>query len=136
MNIRPLYAGLVTALLLLVSGVTEAADRQLAHAVYFKLKDSSPAAREALVAGCQKFLAGHEGVVYFAAGVLAEEMNRDVNVRDFDVALLIVFANKAAHDQYSSHPRHMKFIEEFKSSWDSVRVFDAYLATPAAEQGK
>ncbi len=83
---------------------------------------------KSLVAGCQKFLAGHEGTVYFAVGVLAEEMNRDVNVRDFDVALYVVFANKAAHDQYSSHPRHLKFIEEFKSSWDSVRVFDAYLA--------
>lgn len=136
MSMRPMSTVLVTALLLLIPVITEAADRQLAHAVYFKLKDSSPAAREALVAGCQKFLAGHDGVVYFAAGVLAEEMNRDVNVRDFDVALLIVFANKAAHDQYSSHPRHMKFIEEFKSSWDSVRVFDAYLAAAPAEQRK
>ena len=127
---RPTSAVLVTALLLLIPAVTatEAADRQLAHAVYFKLKQPSPAARESLVAGCQKFLAGHEGTVYFAVGVLAEEMNRDVNVRDFDVALYLVFASKAAHDQYSSHPRHLKFIEEFKSSWDSVRVFDAFLA--------
>ncbi|NLF69413.1 MAG: Dabb family protein [Candidatus Anammoximicrobium sp.] len=127
---RRLPAGLVTALLLLIPTVaaTHAADRQLAHAVYFKLKDSAPAGRDALVAGCQKFLTGHEGTVYFAVGVLAEELKREVNVRDYDVALYLVFANKAAHDQYASHPRHMKFIEEFKSSWENVRVFDAYLA--------
>jgi len=127
---RPTSAVLVTVLVSLISAATTAtaADRQLAHAVYFKLKDPSPAARDALVAGCQKFLAGHEGTVYFAVGVLAEEMKRDVNVRDYDVALLLVFASKAAHDQYAVHPRHMKFIEEFKSSWDNVRVFDAYLA--------
>jgi hypothetical protein len=131
-------AVLVTAFLALIVAVTasQAADRQLSHAVYFKLKEPSPAAREALVAGCKKFLSGHEGTVYFAVGVLAEELNRDVNVRDFDVALYVVFANRAAHDRYQEHPRHLKFIEEFKPQWDSVRVFDAYLAAAEADRPK
>lgn len=135
---RTLPVVLVAALLVLISAVaaSPAADRQLAHAVYFKLKEPSAAAREALVAGCQKFLSGHEGTVYFAVGLLAEELNRDVNVRDFDVTLYVVFANKAAHDQYQKHPRHLKFIEEFESSWDSVRVFDTYLAAAGSDQPK
>ncbi len=110
----------------------QAADPQLAHMVYFKLKDSSPAACEKLVAACQKYLSGHEGTVYFSAGVLAEEFKREVNDRDFDVALNLVFQNKAAHDTYQDHPRHNKFIEENRETWAKVRVFDSYLKTPTS----
>ena len=106
----------------------DAADPKVAHMVYFKLKDSSPAATEKLVQACRKYLSGHEGAVAFAAGVLAEDLKREVNDRDFDVSLHVVFENKAAHDKYQTHPRHLKFIEENKENWDKVRVFDSYLA--------
>jgi hypothetical protein len=110
-----------------------AAEPQLVHAVYFRLKESSPEAREKLLRGCREFLTGHEGTVFFSAGVLAAELDREVNVRDFDVALLVVFENRAAHDAYQVHPRHLKFIEEYKDLWDSVRVFDS-LAAPAGDR--
>ena len=42
--------------------------RTLSHDVYFTLEDSSAEARDALIAGSRKFLADHEGVVFFAAG--------------------------------------------------------------------
>jgi hypothetical protein len=105
----------------------DAAERQLAHVVYFKLKDSSPDAKEKLVVACNKYLAGHEGTVFFAVGVLAEELNREVNDRDFDISLNVVFESKAAHDKYQTHERHLQFIEENKASWAKVRVFDSYL---------
>ena len=54
-------------------------------------------------------------------------MKRDVNDRDFDVALHLVFKSKAAHDQYAKAERHLKFIEENKATWKKVRVFDSYL---------
>ena len=115
-----------------------AAEPQLSHAVYFTLKDRTPDAKEKLVKGCREFLSGHEGTVYFAVGVLAEELQREVNDREFDVSLLIVFANKAAHDAYQTNPRHLKFIEEYSEVWESVRVFDSYLAgtrrAPAASR--
>ena len=110
----------------------DAADPKLAHMVYFKLKDSSPAAKEKLVQACRKYLSGHEGVVAFAAGVLAEDLKREVNDRDFDVSLHVVFENKAVHDKYQTHPRHLKFIEENKANWDKARVFDSYLAPSEA----
>jgi hypothetical protein len=128
---RMLHSWLAVVMLVLVFGVAgslAAADRQLAHMVYFKLKESTPAAKEKLVDACVKYLSGHEGTVSFAAGVLAPDLNRDVNDRDFDVSLHLVFANKAAHDQYQEHPRHQKFIEENKATWGKVRVFDSYLA--------
>ncbi len=106
----------------------------LAHNVYFTLKDKSETARKALVAACQKYLTGHPGTLFFACGTLAEELDRPVNVRDFDVALHVVFESKAAHDAYQEAPRHVQFVEEQKPGWEKVRVFDSIVegaATPA-----
>jgi hypothetical protein len=97
----------------------------LAHNVYFSLNDNSPAARRRLVAACNKYLSHHPGALFFAAGVLAEELNRDVNDRDFDVALHIVFADQAAHDRYQDAPDHQQFIAENRDNWKKVRVFDS-----------
>jgi len=106
---------------------------QLAHMVYFKLKDASGANRAKLSAACKLYLSGHEGTVSFASGTLAGDFNREVNDRDFDVSLHLVFTNKEAHDKYQVHPRHLKFIEENKENWEKVRVFDSYLSpAPAA----
>lgn len=100
----------------------------LAHMVFFTLADRTPANRDALVAGCKKYLTGHEGTVYFSVGTRAEDFKRDVNDLDYDVALHMVFKNKAAHDKYQSAPRHEKFIEENKALWGKVRVFDSNLS--------
>ena len=66
-----------------------------AHNVYFKLQDDSLPAVHALVDLCQKYLVDHPGIVSFAVGTLAEGLERDVNDRDFDVALQIIFAVRA-----------------------------------------
>ncbi|HXG09440.1 MAG TPA: Dabb family protein [Gemmataceae bacterium] len=102
-----------------------AAEPMVVHNVYFSLKDNSPQAKEKLVAACKKYLSKHPGEVFFAAGTLAEEFNRPVNDRDFDVALHLVFKNKEAHDKYQDAPRHKQFIDENKDNWKKVRVFDS-----------
>jgi hypothetical protein len=112
----------------LLAGVTaHGEERMLAHDVYFSLTDKSPEARTKLIAGCKKYLAGHPGTAWFAAGALATEFQREVNDRDFDVALHVVFKDKAAHDVYQESERHEKFIEEFRGMWAKVRVFDSYV---------
>ena len=108
----------------------EAEERPLAHMVYFTLKESTAANREAMLAACHKYLTDHEGTLYYSAGELCKDLNREVNVTDFDIALHVVFRNKAAHDIYQTHPRHLKFIEENKPLWAKVRVYDSYLAAP------
>jgi hypothetical protein len=100
-------------------------DQLLAHNVYFTLKDRSPAAKAKMVAACKKYLSGHPGTIYFAAGVLAEALNRSVNVRDFDIALHVIFENQAAQDAYQVATRHLEFIAENKDNWANVRVFDS-----------
>ena len=118
---------LVFAAMQFRSNAAEPAGSLLAHNVYFSLKDNSEAARLRLVTACKKYLAGHPGTVFFAAGELARDLDRPVNDRDFDVALHLVFESKASHDRYQNDARHLKFIEENTSNWKKVRVFDSYV---------
>jgi len=132
---RSLIAGIIVVLSaagVVTVGVREqsrAADDgpMLAHMVYFTLKDKSGPARDKLVAACKKYLNKHAGTVFFAAGNIAD-LKREVNDRDFDVALHIVFQNRAAHDQYQTAKRHVQFIDENKDNWTKVRVFDSDVA--------
>jgi len=114
--------------LLVQATAAERGGHMLAHMVFFELKEDSPAAREKLVEACKKYLSGHEGTAHFSVGTIAEDMKRDVNDRDFDVALHVIFKDRAAHDRYMTHERHLKFIEECKENWKKVRVFDSYLS--------
>ncbi len=97
----------------------------LAHNVFFQLKDRSPEARDALVAACKQYLTDHPGVAFFACGTLAEEYQRPVNDREFDVALHLVFQTKEDHDVYQDAPRHHQFVTENRDGWAKVRVFDS-----------
>jgi len=100
---------------------------QLVHDVYFTLNDDSQIARSKLVTDCYKYLSNHPGIVHFAAGQIVESHKRDVNVRDWQVSLHIVFKNKDYHDQYQNAPDHHKFIEQNKDNWKAVRVFDTFI---------
>src|SRR5262245_2329903 len=115
--------------------MTTAEGALLVHNVYFALHDRSPEARERLLAACRKHLPNHPGIVFFACGVLAEELRREVNDRDFDVALHVVFRDQASHDHYQLTEAHQKFIAENRASWKKVRVFDSVAgqsSTPSA----
>jgi hypothetical protein len=110
---------------------TEAADKadkagpMIVHDVYFTLKDNSADSKKKLVDACKKYLTKHPGEVAFCAGARADDFKRDINDQDFDVALHIVFKDKAAHDEYQDAKRHTEFIAENKDNWKKVRVFDS-----------
>ena len=97
----------------------------LCHNVYFTLKDRSQGAADALVAACKKYLTVQPGIVFFACGTLELALAREVNDRDFDVALHVVFTDRAAHDAYQQDDTHNRFIAEMKHNWARVRVFDS-----------
>ena len=102
-------------------------EENLSHAVFFTLKDASDAAVENLIEDCYAYLKDHPGVVYFSAGRLVPENNRDVNITDFQVGLIVVFSNKSYHDQYQVAEQHNIFIDRNKANWAQVRVFDTYI---------
>ncbi|RLS31729.1 MAG: Dabb family protein [Planctomycetota bacterium] len=99
----------------------------LAHSVFFRLKDRSQASIDRLVDGCREHLAGHPGEVLFAVGT-ASVYDRQVNDRDWQVALHIVFDSHASHDSYQQALRHELFIAAHAETWAQVRIFDADLS--------
>ena len=106
--------------------MADSKSQKLVHNVFFTLKEGTPANIQKLVDACFKYLKDHPGVVHFGAGPLVAELERPVNVRDFHVGLLVVFASKQDHDTYQTAPAHLKFIEENKPTLDKVRVFDNF----------
>ncbi len=96
----------------------------VAHNVFFSLKDNSEAAKKAMIDDCHRLLAPLPGTVFYAAGTLSD-MKRDVNDRDFDVALHCVFKDRAALDAYLVAPKHLEFVDMHKANWKKVRVFDS-----------
>ncbi len=105
-------------------GESKTAEPMLAHNVYFTLNDDSDAALQEFIDSCNKYLKGHPGVVFFAAGPRDKELDRPVNVKDFHVGLHIVFKNKSFHDRYQSAEKHQQFIKVNEGKWKQVRVFD------------
>lgn len=97
----------------------------LVHSVYVELKNDTPEARQALIDDCRTYLAPIPGIVAFAVGPRDAGLDREVNDLDFDVALTIVFRDRAAHDLYQPHARHQEFITRNKDNFARVRVFDS-----------
>ncbi len=102
-------------------------EQKLSHNVFFTLKDASDTAVKSLIEDCYTYLKDIPGIIYFSAGNLVSEHNRDVNVKDFHVGLNVVFADKRYHDQYQNAEKHNIFVERNKANWLKVRVFDIYV---------
>lgn len=97
----------------------------LTHSVYFELKDHSAAKCELLVESCYRLLSPIDGWTSIHAGVRDAELKREVNDQQFHVGLVVVFESREAHDAYQTHENHLKFIEQNRDNWASVRIFDA-----------
>ncbi len=127
-----MIGGLVIALGLVLgleatARIGKQTDPKLAHMVFFWLKDRSKEPRDKFIASCEKLLSGHEGTVYFSVGTRAEDVEEPVSVKDFDVALHVVFANKEAKAKYLKSPRHEQFVGDNGAQFEKVQVFDSYL---------
>lgn len=103
-----------------------ASDRPLlVHSVYFTLKEDTPERRAAMIQSTRDTLAKIPGIVALAVGPRDEDLARDVNDLDFDIALTIVFRDRAAHDLYQPHKKHQEFIAANLPNVERVRVFDS-----------
>ncbi len=102
----------------------------LSHNVFFTLNNPTPETIQSQVEACHKYLSGHEGCIFYAAGPLNTDLTREVNDRDFHVALHVIFESRAAHDAYQIAERHKQFIDENKQEWKQVRVFDSDVTQP------
>lgn len=103
------------------------ADPRISHMVYFALEDNSAQAIAGFLADMKNYLDHHDGLEFFACGVVTPDLSRPVNDKAFDVSLHTIFTNRAAHDVYQVAERHLEFIARNKANWKQVRVFDSNL---------
>jgi len=94
------------------------------HAVYFWLRPDLTSTERARFAAGLESLRSIETVERGYIGVPAPT-DRPVIERGYNHALVLVFADQAAHDAYQEHPVHDRFRDECSSFWTSVRIFDS-----------
>jgi hypothetical protein len=95
------------------------------HCVFFSCKpDLSAADIDAQIADAQNLLARIPTVRLVRSGRRDATMQRDVNVKDYDIGLTVLFDDKAGLQTYADHPLHLEYVAKYKPNWTGIRVFD------------
>jgi hypothetical protein len=95
--------------------------------VYFKLADRLPGTKARFIEYCRKYLSRFPGQIHFSVGPRDVEMQRDVNARDFDVAMNMIFNSKAAYEAYANADRHKEFIFQTAGMSTTRKVYDSFI---------
>ena len=93
------------------------------HAVYFWLRSDLTTAETGQMDRGLESLRGIDTVDHGYVGVPAAT-SRPVIERSYSRALIVIFADRAAHDAYQVHPTHDRFRDECGTFWTEVRIFD------------
>ena len=94
------------------------------HVVVFWTDPAKADAVEELVAGAEKYLRDIPGTLMFHVGRMVGS-ERPVVDQSYQVALNLVFPDKATQDEYQVHPLHLEFIDKvFKKVCVKAVVYD------------
>ena len=102
--------------------------KPLHHVVLFDFKDSLSAEDKAKVVSEGKTLLSEiPGVVEVQLGDKARE-DREVHIKNYDLALYVEFESNAALDIYAPHEKHQEFLQLVRPllEEDGVQVIDFY----------
>lgn len=120
-----LTASAVTASALPTIPMDKKDKKQLAHHVFFWLKNpDSTADRDKLIEGLRT-LARIETIRKLHIGVPASVEKRDVVDSSYHVSELMFFDDVEGQNAYQVHPIHQKFISDCSHLWSKVVVYDA-----------
>jgi len=100
--------------------------QSLFHDLYFSLTDKSEENIKKFTAICEKYLSGHPGIQQFVTGGLTD-IKRDVSVRNFQVAVSIVYESKKAYDHYLKSKKHDEFFPATAGMIANTYIFDSYI---------
>jgi len=94
------------------------------HVVIFWTHPEMPTAAEELLAGMEHYLRPIPGALHFHIGRMVPSP-RPVVEQSYQVALNLVFPDKATQDEYQVHPLHLEFVEKvFKRVCQRAVVYD------------
>ena len=120
-----LTAGVITASAIPTMTMETKDKKQLAHHVFFWLKN--PDSKEdlnKLIEGL-KTLKKIETIRKLHIGVPASTEKRDVVDNSYQASELMIFDDVEGQNVYQVHPIHKKFIEDCSHLWSKVLVYDS-----------
>jgi heme-degrading monooxygenase HmoA len=85
------------------------------HVVLFKLKDY-PAKEKAKVLGELKTILERLQEKIFEVKFIEVGINKDLESKNYDLALVSYFENEKDLDAYREHPEHLKVVERVKET--------------------
>ena len=97
----------------------------LVHTVYFWLKPELTAEQRAAFRGGVESLGGISSVEKIYVGTPAKTEKRPIIDDSYSVALTVLCRDVAAHDAYQVDPIHLAFVNQFKTFWTRVQIYDA-----------
>ncbi len=95
----------------------------LSHVVLFWLKPDLTVAQRQDFETRLRALGSIPGVVAFHVGTVATT-DRPVIDRSYSFGLNLIFPDMAAHDAYQTHPTHQAFVDNCKTLWTKVVIYD------------
>jgi hypothetical protein len=98
----------------------------LVHSVFFWLRDDLTDEQRAAFSFGVDTLATIDSAAAVYIGTPADTKKRPVVDDSYDIGLTVVAEDVAAHDAYQVHPIHTAFVDEFKTYWDRVTIYDVY----------
>ena len=97
----------------------------LIHTVFFWLKPELSAEQRSEFRRAVETLGGIKAVDKIYVGTPAATERRPIIDASYDVALTVVCRDVAAHDAYQVDPLHLAFVEQCKTFWTRVQIYDA-----------
>ncbi len=99
-------------MILVSSGSSTAIDSSMfSHIVIWWTDPAKPEAADEMIAGANKYLKELPGVLFFHIGKMVATPRYCVD-NSYQVAMTMVFPDKAAHDLYLKQPLHGEFVEK------------------------
>lgn len=97
----------------------------LVHTVYFWLKPDLTAQQRAVFRKGVESLSGIKSVDKLYVGTPAKTVKRPIIDDSYSFALTVILKDVAAHDAYQVDPIHLEFINQCKTFWQRVQIYDA-----------
>jgi hypothetical protein len=95
----------------------------LSHVVLFWLKPDLTTAQRQEFETRLRALGTIPGIAKFHVGTPAVN-DRPVIDRTYSFGLNLIFPDMAAHDAYQIHPTHLAFVDNCKTFWTKVVIYD------------
>lgn len=106
--------------------MTQSLEKAVHHIVLFELATTTSVVdTQAIIDDGIELLSQIPGVLKVDLGLKARE-DREVHIRNYQLALYVYLESNAALDIYAPHPYHQEFLARHKTKWTQVQVLDFF----------